>query len=220
MMYANANKNGGKILQNNFYSQVGVTLFSLNQKHLCYIIITFINKAMDADYKILPKRNGKTDGSFNNIAKCKFFTNYFNIQIDPKKQKIYQFDFKLPEEVPQNSNLYHEAIKSIKKFLKEEYSYLVHKGQMFWGLKASKVPTTQKCKFQYQDTEYQFQAIIRQTRELNIPDLDTEEYRQQLLQILNIDLKNTLRNSKMTELGKVGQFYPKDQHLERIPELE
>ena len=51
-------------------------------------------------------------------------------------------------------------------------------------------------------------------------ELDTPDNRMQLLQILNIDLKSTLRNAKMTELGKIGQFYPKDQHKERIKELE
>lgn len=171
---------------------------------------------MDAEYKTLPKRNGRSDGSYNNIAKAKFFTNYFNIEIDPKKQKIYQYDFKLPEEVPQNSNIYHEAVKSIKKFLKDEYGYLVHKGQMFWGTKSSKVPTTQKCVFRFQETDFSYEALIKQTRELNMSDLDSPENRMQLLQILNIDLKSTLRNAKMTELGKVGQFYPKDQHKERI----
>ena len=34
---------------------------------------------MDADYQILPKRNGRSDGSYKNLAKCKFFTNYFVI---------------------------------------------------------------------------------------------------------------------------------------------
>ena len=91
---------------------------------------------------------------------------------------------------------------------------------MFWGAKPQKVPTTQKCHFRYQETDYDFEALIKQTRELTMSDLDNENDRMQLLQILNIDLKNTLRNSKMTELGKIGQFYPKDQHKERIKELE
>ena len=52
---------------------------------------------MDAEYQLLPRRNGRADGSFKNVAKTKFFTNYFTIEIDPKRQKIYQFDFKLPE---------------------------------------------------------------------------------------------------------------------------
>ena len=91
---------------------------------------------------------------------------------------------------------------------------------MFWGSKPQKVPTTQKCQFKFQESPYEYEALIKQTRELNMSELDSEDNRMQLLQILNIDLKSTLRNAKMTELGKIGQFYPKDEHKERIKELE
>lgn len=111
---------------------------------------------MQADYQILPKRNGRSDGSYKNNTKPKFFTNYFNIDIDPKRSKIYQFAFTLPEEVPQDSSLYHESIKSIKKFLIKELGYLAHKGQMFWGTIPSKVPTTQIVKFKFQEMDYEF----------------------------------------------------------------
>ena len=175
---------------------------------------------MEADYTILPKRNGRTDGSFKNNPKCKFFSNYYDISVDPKKSKIYQYSFALPEDIPQDSELYDKSIRSLRKFLKDEYGYLNHKGQMFWGTKLLKVPTTKKVQFKFADTDYNFESLIKNTRELDLSELDVEETRAQYLQILNIDLKNTMKNSNMTELGKMGQFYPKDQHKERIPVLE
>lgn len=102
---------------------------------------------MDADYSIFPKRNGRSDGSSKNWAKAKFFTNYYQIEIDPKRSTLHQYSFLLPEEVPQDSHLYHKAVRNISKLLKEECGYLSHKGQMFWGTKLIKVPITPKCKF-------------------------------------------------------------------------
>ena len=63
------------------------------------------------------------------------------------------------------------------------------------------------------------ELLIRQTKELNLSDLEIEETRPQLLQLLNIDLKNSLKKANMTELGKVGQFYAKNQLSEVHPGL-
>lgn len=41
-----------------------------------------------------------------------------------------------------------------------------------------------------------------------------------LLQILNVDLKSTLKNQNMNELGKQGQYYPKNQHENNPPDLQ
>ena len=178
---------------------------------------------MQAEYNLLPKRNGRSDGSFKNYGKARFFTNYFEIDFDSKKHKIYQYDFKLPPEIPQDSSLYNKAICSIKGFLKENYGYIAHKGQMFWGQKESKVATTKDVQFDEgeggEKISHKFEALIKLTRPIDLRELDTEENRAQLLQILNIDLKNCLKGAKMMELGKNGQFYPKDQHKEEIPEL-
>lgn len=73
---------------------------------------------MQADYKILPKRNGRSDGSFSKLYPIKFFTNYYDIAIDSNKSKIYQYSFALPPEIPQDSGLYQKAIYSIKKSLR------------------------------------------------------------------------------------------------------
>jgi hypothetical protein len=58
---------------------------------------------MEADYAILPKRNGKTDNSFKNIPKIKFHTNYYDILIEGKKSVIYQYSFELPQDIPYDS---------------------------------------------------------------------------------------------------------------------
>jgi len=97
---------------------------------------------MIADYAILPKRNGKSDGSLRNQGTTKFFTNYYDISIEGKKSTIYQYSFELPAEIPQDSQLYDKAIMSIKRLLKEKIDYLAHKGQMIWGNAKLAVPTT------------------------------------------------------------------------------
>jgi hypothetical protein len=102
---------------------------------------------MQIDYKILPKRNGQTDGSFKSLNTTKFFTNFYEISIDNTKSKIYQYSFALPEEIPQDSQLYSKSIYSIKRSLKDKIGYLGHSGQMIWGTVGLKVPTTFNCKF-------------------------------------------------------------------------
>lgn len=49
---------------------------------------------MQADYTILPKRNGKVDKTLTN--KTKFFTNFYEISLNPKSTKIFQYSFALP----------------------------------------------------------------------------------------------------------------------------
>ena len=105
---------------------------------------------MQADYDILPKRKGKSDGSFAKVPKCKFFTNYFEVSLDPAKQKIYQYSCALPEHIPHDSVLYSKAMNSVKKSLKEEFGYLAHKGQMFWGTKNCPIASTKKIIFRIQ----------------------------------------------------------------------
>lgn len=52
---------------------------------------------MQADYQLMPKRNGKSDGSFKKLNSIKFFTNYYEIALASDKSKIYQYSFALPE---------------------------------------------------------------------------------------------------------------------------
>lgn len=51
---------------------------------------------MQADYRIMPKRNGKSDDSFKKLNPIKFFTNYYDIAFDNKKSVVYQYSFALP----------------------------------------------------------------------------------------------------------------------------
>lgn len=96
---------------------------------------------MQADYQLMPKRNGKSDGSFKKLNAIKFFTNYYDIGLSDKS-KLYQYSFALPEDIPQDSALYRRAIPSIKGILKEKIGYIAHSGQILWGSLHLKVPTT------------------------------------------------------------------------------
>lgn len=141
------------------------------------------------DYTILPKRNGRSDGSFKKLNVMKYFTNYYEVALNSQKTKIYQYDIKLPEEVPQDSELYNRAVVSVKKLLRNQIKYLCHKGQMIWGTMDSKIPLTLNCRFEFKDNEYEHEAIITKRKEVTMKDLNVEETRPQLLQILNITLK-------------------------------
>lgn len=167
---------------------------------------------MDSEYQLLAKRDKKLE-VFNKGKKKQFMTNYFNVSIDEKKALVYQYAFSLPEEIPHDSMFYEKSIRSIKNSLKEEYGYLCHKGQMFWGTKKVEVPTVKDCSFKFGDTDFGFDGFITKTRELNLRDLSSQENKDQILQILNIELKNMLRNANMVELGKKGEYFPKKLQL-------
>ena len=101
---------------------------------------------MQSQYQVLATRKQRTQ-TYKNQPKEKFHTNYFNISLDPSKSVIYQFDFKLGEEVPQDSLHYHRAIKHLHATLLKEVGYLCHKGQMLWGTKPLKSAIEIPCKF-------------------------------------------------------------------------
>lgn len=50
---------------------------------------------MQEDYTILPKRNGRSDGSFKKMPNVSFFTNFYEIDLKTDSKKIYQYDIKL-----------------------------------------------------------------------------------------------------------------------------
>jgi hypothetical protein len=109
--------------------------------------------------------------------------------------------------VPQDSELYGRAVASIKKELKEKILFLAHKGQMIWGERELKVPTTFACSFEHKGTSHNFESLIKPTKSLPLRDLDNPEQRPKMLQILNIRLKNTLKALKFCELGKPGNYF-------------
>lgn len=159
---------------------------------------------MEQNYEILPKRNGKSDNSFKNMGTTKFFTNYFDIGINVKKSRIFQYSFSLPENIPADSEVYGKCIRSNKKILKDKIGYIAYSGQTLWGTVELKIPTTLEC--QYSD-DNKAEALVKLTKQLDIMDLNNNEYRQIYLQILNSSLKNLLKQNKFTDLGKPGQYY-------------
>lgn len=58
---------------------------------------------MQEDYKILPKRNGRSDGSFQKMPVVSYFTNFYEIGLRTQTKKIYQYDIKLESDIPQDS---------------------------------------------------------------------------------------------------------------------
>ena len=130
---------------------------------------------MDAtlDYKILARRDPQTV-TFKEAPKTRFYTNFFSIKLDKEKSIMYQYAFKLGEEIPQDSILYQKAIKSITRELKEKCGFLCFKGQIFWGTKCSEIPFFLTCTFPHGGKDYKLPANISHTRSLNLADLDVK----------------------------------------------
>lgn len=82
-----------------------------------------------------------------------------------------------------------------------------HSGQMIWGSIKLKVTTTFHCVFEFDSTKYNLEALVRETKELDLRELDKPETRPRYLQILNVNLKNTLKSLKLCELGKPGSYF-------------
>lgn len=125
-----------------------------------------------AQYDILPKRKGKTDGSFKNLSKINFFTNYYEIQINTKKSQLYQYSFSLPENIPADSGVYSKCIRNNKDILKQKIGIIAHSGQILWGTRELKIPITLECQYSEQNKA---EAIIKLTKQLDIRDLDNNE---------------------------------------------
>lgn len=108
---------------------------------------------MQADYQLLPKRrNSNSDGSSKRWMQTKFFTNYYEVDIDKRRNKIYQYSFQLPEEIPDDSQLYFFAARSIRPKLKEKIGLLNYKGKMLYGSIPVKVPLEYTCSFEFKET--------------------------------------------------------------------
>ena len=175
---------------------------------------------MEENYKILPKRNGKSDGSFKRMRPINFYTNFYNIDIDTRKSTIYQYSFSLPEDIPHDSEIYQCAINSIKKTLKDKIGYLAHTGQMIWGKLSLKVPTTFQCQFNFQENKYSLESVVKQTKELDLRDLNQDKTRPIYIQILNVNLKNMFNSIGLNQPGKNCQYFasfdPKDSNLYQL----
>lgn len=108
---------------------------------------------------------------------------------------------------------------SIRRKLKEKIGLLNFKGKMLWGSVKCDVPLEYTCKFSFEENDFEYEALIRLAKELDIRDLmDNEESRSMILQVLNIDMKQKLKTAGMYELGKASQYYAKNQ--DKDPEIK
>jgi hypothetical protein len=78
---------------------------------------------------------------------------------------------------------------------------------MIWGTTEIKVAMTVVCKREHDGVKYDLEAIVKPTKKLDLKELDQADSRQKYLQILNVNLKNTLKAMKLSELGKPGQYF-------------
>lgn len=93
---------------------------------------------MKEDYTLLPKRKfSNSNKPWKDWEKTEFYTNYFQVNIDSTKNKIYQYSFELDKSIPDDSELYYHGAKSIRTILRKEIGLLVFKGKMLWGTKSN-----------------------------------------------------------------------------------
>ena len=107
-----------KIILNELDSFRCLLILSVSTDKMWYNYFDFIPSDMQAEYQLLPKRNGKSDGSFKKLQTIKYYTNYFDISLNTNKSQIYQYSFTLPETIPQDSEVYGKSISFAKKTLK------------------------------------------------------------------------------------------------------
>lgn len=121
---------------------------------------------MEADYQILPKRNGKSDDSFKKLPSMDFYTNYFTFSLKEKQSKLYQYSFSL-DEIPADSNLYNRAIKNAAKILRERIGMVAHSKQMLWGTKKITTAST----IEINDEQVKGEAMIKPIKDIDLRDL-------------------------------------------------
>ena len=96
-----------------------------------------------------------------------FFTNYYNVQIDLKKLKLYQYV--LESDVPADSTeILYKMIRSISGQLKDRIGFVSFRGNMLWGNKSSNIPVNLVCKYTVGENgdrqEVSQEVMIKQTK--------------------------------------------------------
>lgn len=92
------------------------------------------------DFKHLPKR-GHSDHSFENYSfagACSFISNYYPVTMRQNMERFYQYDVTI-KDVPDDSDLYDKAMKSLKSQFAKEIGYVFSKRRMIWGTKDTKM---------------------------------------------------------------------------------
>ena len=103
----------------------------------------------------MPRREAKSDGSFKKWVTASFVSNYHEVQLDPKKNRVYQYSLELEPEVPDDSSeVFYKVIRAIRGKLKEKIGFLTHKGKMLWGSLPSSVAITIPAKFEFNGKEH------------------------------------------------------------------
>jgi hypothetical protein len=82
---------------------------------------------LQSDYTTLQKRTkSRSDGSFKGKPLENFCSNYFDLEINPKKSIVYQYDYKLEEGstvIEKGSQLYYKVVKQLKQDLKDTLGF-------------------------------------------------------------------------------------------------
>lgn len=68
---------------------------------------------MQQDFTILPTRTKKSDNSLQKLQPIVYHTNYYAVELMLPDKCLYQYDIKLPDDIPHDSILYHRAVYSI-----------------------------------------------------------------------------------------------------------
>jgi aubergine-like protein len=158
----------------------------------------------------LPKR--PKPGDTNHGAKQSFITNYYKISFNEKNQMFYQFEMTFEPEIPKDSRgAIRAALKSCHKELEQKIGYYVPRGTMIWTFRPPEAALSFKCNITStgkDSSSYDYILHLKKTREFSLNNMHSgNKDAQQVLQVLNSQLKKTLQAVNMIEIGRNSKYY-------------
>lgn len=124
------------------------------------------------------------------------------------------YEAKFPPEIPSDSSqIFARCLFQLRGELRQAIGFICFSGKVVYGFKENKVSLTIQSKIEGHPVEVQFRLI----KELDVTELlKDRKTRPSIFHFLNSKLKSCLRGANICELGKVGQFYQKDQLLKNF----
>lgn len=138
-------------------------------------------------------------------------TNYYKIQFNSKEQMFYQFEMTFEPEVPKDSRgAIRAALTSAHKDLEEKIGFYIPRGTMLWSFRPPQTALSFKCSItpDKDNKSYDYILHLKKTREFSMSQLHAgNKDSQQVLQVLNSQLKKNLQAINMIEIGRNSKFY-------------
>ena len=162
----------------------------------------------------------KMGTSFDKLNKELITTNYYKLT-KFISFLCYQYDITFQPEVPEDSRaVFKGLIASASKELKERLKDYIHRGKIVWAFVNLEGLQSFKChhvhnKGTKEEQVFENVLTLKKTKEVDLRTLHGgSKAAQQVLQVLNANLKKLMASAGQMELGRSGKFYnPEDVEL-------